>query len=67
MLLFMKALILCLGKSGWMKNKHKNTIKVIIVVVLLVKGLFSIQNVKAELTPDEQHLTGVEAHNLDNK
>ncbi|WP_223896893.1 hypothetical protein [Lactobacillus huangpiensis] len=50
-----------------MKNKHKNTIKVIIVVVLLVKGLFSIQNVKAELTPDEQHLTGVEAHNLDNK
>lgn len=50
-----------------MKNKHKNTIKVIIVVALLVKGLFSIQNVKAEWTPDEQHLTGVEAHNLNNK
>ena len=50
-----------------MEIRYKNIIKTALVAVLVIGGLYSTQKVSAEWTPDEQHLTGVEAHNLNNK
>lgn len=50
-----------------MNTRYKSVLKTVLASAIIIGGLYSTQKVNAEWTPDEQHLTGLEANNIDCK